>query len=58
MSILALLTTEHIYSHLRAGTAPAWQLWSALIGFGLGAESLVRRIKQGRVTVVEPEPTE
>lgn len=58
LGILAWLTTEHIYSHLLAETAPLWQLWSALIGFGLGAESLVRRICQGRPTVVEPEPTE
>lgn len=58
LSILALLTTEHIYSHLLAGTSPAWQLWSALIGFALGAESLVRRIVQGRATVIEPEPVE
>lgn len=55
MSILSLLTTEHIYSHLKAGTAPAWQLWSALFGFGLGAESLGRRIKNHKVTVVKPE---
>lgn len=58
LSILALLTTEHIYSHLLDGTSPAWQLWSALIGFTLGAESLVRRIVQGRATVIEPEPVE
>lgn len=58
MCILAWLTTEHIYSHLLGNDAPLWQLWSALIGFALGAESLVRRIKQGRATVVEPEPVE
>lgn len=56
LAILAVLTTEHIYSHLLADDAPVWQLWGALIGFTLGAESLIFRIRHREVTVVRPEP--
>lgn len=38
---LAALTTDHIYKHLIANDAPAWQLWSALSTFTLGVVTLL-----------------
>lgn len=38
---IAILTTDHIYRHLLADDAPAWQLWGALTSFALGGVSLV-----------------
>lgn len=38
---LAALTTDHIYKHLIANDAPAWQLWSALGTFTLGVITLL-----------------
>ena len=38
---LAALTTDHIYKHLIANDAPAWQLWTALLTFTSGVITLI-----------------
>jgi len=45
--MLALLTTEHVYSHLQADDAPAWQLLSAVVGFLFGIVGLVSLMSHG-----------
>lgn len=38
---LSVLTTDHIYRHLLADEAAAWQLWLALASFTLGVAALL-----------------
>lgn len=38
---LSALTTDHIYKHLLAREAAAWQLWLALASFTVGASALL-----------------
>jgi xanthosine utilization system XapX-like protein len=47
-AIVGVLTTDHIYRHLVADDAPAWQLWGGLIGFTVGAVSIIASLIQVR----------
>jgi hypothetical protein len=51
---LALLTTQHVYSHLQTDSAPAWQLIGAIFGFSLGIFGLVNLMRH-RAEVVPTE---
>lgn len=52
---LALLTGEHVLSHLKQGTAPVWQLWGALASFTLLASAFISMIRNRQITVTERE---
>ena len=55
--ILALLTTQHVYSHLQTDSAPAWQLFSAVVGFLLGLVGLVNLIRhRAEIVAVKGPP--
>jgi hypothetical protein len=47
-AIIGVLTTDHIYRHLVEDDAPIWQLWGGLVGFTLGAVSIIASLIQLR----------
>jgi hypothetical protein len=47
-AMTSVLNTDHIYRHLVADDAPAWQLWGGLAGFTLGVASIVASLIQVR----------
>jgi hypothetical protein len=53
---LALLTTQHVYAHLRTDSAPAWQLWGAVAGFSLGILGLVNLMRHRAEVVPTVNP--
>jgi hypothetical protein len=54
------LTTDHVYRHLSANDAPVWLLWLTLIGFSVGAASLIASLvaahRDGKPTPIEDVP--
>jgi len=54
--LLAVLTTEHVYSHLRVDDAPAWQLGGAVAGFLLGIFGLINLMRRRAEVVPTKNP--
>jgi hypothetical protein len=54
------LTTDHVYRHLTDNDASTWLLWMTLLGFSVGAASLIASLvaayREGKAVPIEEVP--